>query len=87
MQTIREQRQKQGMKSRELAQRLGVSPARVSVLERDEQRGGITLAMLQRAAEALDCQLEYRLVPNPGAKPRLRLVSTDAEGGYDVREE
>lgn len=87
MQTIREQRLKQGLKSLELAQRLGVSAARVSVLERDEQRGGITLAMLQRAAEALDCQLEYRLVPRDEAKPRLKLISTDDEGGYDVREE
>ncbi len=84
MQRIKQRRLHMGLKSLELAERLGVSAARVSVLERDENRGAVTLAMLQRAAEALDCRLEYRLVPNTGseqtaAKPRVRL-QPDASG-------
>ena len=84
---IRDERTHQGMKSRELAERLGVSPARVSVLERDEARGAVTLAMLERAASALGCRLEYRLVPEVAAKPRLKLQAVDGEQGYDVIED
>ena len=84
MKTIRETRLAHGLKSRELAERMGVSPARISVLERDEDRGAVTLAMLTRAAAALDCRLEYRLVPNtPAAKPRLR-VPLEAGSGEEA---
>ena len=84
MQAIRQQRLKQGLKSRELAQRMAVSPARISVLERDEDRGAVTLNMLEKAASALNCRLEYRLVPlaeTRAAKPRLKL-SIAGDGDY-----
>lgn len=93
-QTIRQQRRQKGLKSRELAERMQVSAARVSMLERDEARGAVTLKMLQRAAEALDCRLEYRLVPLAGgssfdpdagstancSKRRIRLRADDLTG-------
>ncbi len=74
-QSIRQQRQRQNLKGFELAQRMGVSPARISMLERDEASGAVTLKMLQKAAEALGCRLEYRLVPKQTAdgKPRVKL--------------
>ncbi len=85
--TIKQQRLAKGLKSVELAQRLGVSAARVSMLERDEARGAVTLKMLQRAAEALGCRLEYRLTPvnpvsepvaeSPAEKPRIKLTADD----------
>ncbi len=85
--TIKQQRLAKGLKSVELAQRLGVSPARVSMLERDEARGAVTLKMLQRAAEALGCRLEYRLTPvnpasesvaeSPAEKPRIKLTADE----------
>ncbi len=85
--TIKQQRLAKGLKSVELAQRLGVSPARVSMLERDEARGAVTLKMLQRAAEALGCRLEYRLTPinpasehaaeSPAGKPRIKLTADE----------
>ncbi len=85
--TIKQQRLAKGLKSVELAQRLGVSAARVSMLERDEACGSVTLKMLQRAAEALGCRLEYRLTPvspasggaseNPAEKPRVKLTADE----------
>ena len=72
MQAIKTERLRQGIKGKELAQRLGVSPARITVLEREEARGAVTLAALEKAAAALDCRLEYRLVPRV-EKPRIRV--------------
>lgn len=54
---------KQGLKSFQLAQRLKVSAARVSVLEKDEARGAVTLKMMDKAAKAMGCRFEYRIVP------------------------
>lgn len=88
MQSIRQERLRQGLKSRDLAQRLAVSPARVSVLERDEERGAVTLNILAKAATALNCRLEYRLVPlsdEPATKPRLKL-NTDDDGDYVLQQ-
>ena len=71
--TIRNQR---GMQGKQLAKKMQVSAARVSVLERDEQRGAVTLKMMQKAADALDCDFVYAFVPRAAAqqdKPRVRL--------------
>ncbi len=74
--------------SRELARRLGVSPARISVLERDEQKGAVTLKMMARAAEALGYDFVYALVPKQagtGQKPRLKLQQEDSGDQLDSR--
>ena len=71
--TIRKQRRMQG---KQLAKKMHVSAARISVLERDEQRGAVTLKMMQKAADALDCDFVYAFVPRAAArqdKPRVRL--------------
>ena len=52
-----------GMSSTELAARLGVIQQSVPDLERSEVHGTIKLETLRRAAEALDCDLVYFLVP------------------------
>ena len=52
-----------GMNGRQFAERMGVSPARVSKLESDEVAGAVTLKTMRKAAEALDCTLVYCLVP------------------------
>ena len=52
-----------GMTRTQLAARLGISQPATIDLERNEARGAITLATLERAARALDCQLVYALVP------------------------
>ena len=52
-----------GMNGRQFAERMGVSPARISKMESDELAGALTLKTLRKAAEALDCTLVYGLVP------------------------
>lgn len=52
-----------GMTSQQLAQRMGVSQPRISEIEKQEMASSLTLDTLQRAANALDCQLVYALVP------------------------
>ena len=79
---IRRTRKKQGLKGFQLAERMQVSAARVSVLEKDEARGAVTLKMMERAAKAMGCKFEYRIVQAGSdvssaqsiAKPRYRLV-------------
>lgn len=76
---IRSMRMQQKLQGKQLAKKMQVSPARISVLEKDERRGAVTLKMMQRAAEALDCRFVYALVPNAPAsraKPRIRLDSS-----------
>lgn len=60
---IRAIRDALGMSTRDLAVRAGISAPRVSQIERAEVDGTLTLATLQRIAEALDCRVEYALVP------------------------
>ena len=77
---IRSMRIKQGLKGFQLAERLNVSAARVSVLEKDEARGAVTLKMMERAARAMGCRFEYRIVKETSVaassteKPRYRVV-------------
>ena len=77
-QWIRQMRKKRGLKGFQLAERMQVSPARISMLEKDEARGAVTLKMMQRAAQAMGCRFEYRIVPagkNGGTeKPRYRVL-------------
>ena len=79
---IRRMRIKQGLKGFELADRMQVSAARISVMEKDETRGAVTLKMMERAAKAMGCKFEYRIVQADGevtksqssVKPRYRVV-------------
>jgi predicted DNA-binding mobile mystery protein A len=52
-----------GMTDRAIAKRLGVVRASVQDLERNERSGKVTLESLRRAAEALDADLIYAIVP------------------------
>ena len=52
-----------GITTRQLAKSVGVTQAAVVDAERNEAKGDITLATLQRYAAALDCELSYALVP------------------------
>lgn len=79
---LRASRQAQNLKGVDMARRMGVSPARVSMMERDEARGAVTLKMMQKAAQALDCEFVYAVIPNkalkdgnenPQIKPRIRV--------------
>ncbi len=52
-----------GMPAAHLAKMLGLVPSTVLRLETSEVDDTITLGSLRRAAEALDCELQYALVP------------------------
>jgi predicted DNA-binding mobile mystery protein A len=83
---IREVRTRSGIQGKQLAEKMRVSPARISVLEKDEQRGAVTLKMMQKAADALDCSFVYALIPKPRqhqAKPRIHLDSVHMKGDKD----
>jgi predicted DNA-binding mobile mystery protein A len=60
---IRAVRDALGMSSAELAARLAIGQSSVSELERSETRDAIRLGSLRRAADALECDLVYFLVP------------------------
>lgn len=66
------------MSQAEMANRLSVSQPAVTQLETRELAGSITLDALQRAAEALGCEVVYALVPK-GAETTLQsIVETQA---------
>ncbi len=56
-------RQSLGMTRRDLARRMHVAESTVARLEASECASTIQLDTLQRAAEAMDCELHYVLVP------------------------
>lgn len=69
---IREQRERGGVSVRELARRLGVSPATVQNYERAEASGGIQLDTLRRALGALDATVSIRVSATPQHRPARR---------------
>ncbi|HEX8670607.1 MAG TPA: mobile mystery protein A [Longimicrobium sp.] len=56
-----------GLTSAQLGARMGVSQSAVSQLERREAEGSLTLNSLRAAADALECDLVYALVPREGS--------------------
>lgn len=79
---LRAARQAQNLKGIDLAKRMGVSPARISMMESDEAHGAVTIKMMQKAAQALDCEFVYAVIPKTALKtgagassekPRLRV--------------
>lgn len=65
-----------GMTTRQLAERLGVAQSTVVAMEQSESDGRITLNSLQRAAEALDCELRYVLVPRQELQKKVEQQAT-----------
>lgn len=60
-----------GMTTRQLAARLGVSQSTLAALEKSEANDKITLQSLRKVADALDCDLQYTLVPRSPLKKRV----------------
>jgi len=61
-----------GMTAAALARRLGMSHAGVRKLEKAEADEVITLASLRKLADALDCELQYALVPRHSLEQTLK---------------
>jgi predicted DNA-binding mobile mystery protein A len=68
---LRAVRQVVGIPVKEVARRLGVCKWEVLRLEKAESESTITLRMLRRGAEALDCDLVYALTPRQGTLEEL----------------
>jgi len=68
---IRAIRDALGMTAEQLGDRIGIRQQSLAELERSEARGTIQLRTLRRAAEALDCQLVYALVPRDSLQKRV----------------
>jgi predicted DNA-binding mobile mystery protein A len=68
---IRSIRQALGISSGELARRLGTSRQLPLQLEKGEAENRITLKSLRAAANALDCDLVYALVPRASSMQEL----------------
>ena len=81
---VRTLRSALGMSERSFAKRLGVHHGALQKLERNEQRGSVSLETLRRAAEALDADLVYAIVPRKslraviGARARRRARAHEA---------
>jgi predicted DNA-binding mobile mystery protein A len=71
-----------GMTVRQLAARLGVSPSSIVRLEQRERDDTISLGALRRAADALDCDLVYAVVPRHStvSEPTDNLLDALIEG-------
>jgi len=69
---IRAIRKALGMSGKQFATRLGVTQPRVTVLERDEILGAVSLNTMRQAAEALDCSFVYAIVPHTTLKDSVR---------------
>ncbi len=69
---LREIRDALGISQSQLAARAGISRATVQQMERAEGRRRITLASLDRLAQAMDCQVAFAIVPKSGTLQEIR---------------
>ena len=69
---VRTVREALNMPQRELGRRMSVSQPSVQALERREVSGAITIESLERAADALGCDLVYALIPRRSLEETLR---------------
>jgi predicted DNA-binding mobile mystery protein A len=69
---IRAIRDALGMTTAQLAHRIGVSQPRIVGLERSEMEDRVTLGTLRQAADAMDCELVYGLVPKEPLETLVR---------------
>lgn len=69
---VRAIRESLGMSAAAFARRLGMTPVGVRKLESAEASDAITLASLRKLAQALDCELQYALVPRNSLHQQVR---------------
>jgi len=65
-------RESLGMSASALARKLGVTPSSIAKFEKAEADEKITLASLRKLASALDCELQYSLVPSKSLEEVLQ---------------
>ncbi len=69
---LRSLREALGMSGKQFAGRLGVSPPRITALEKSEQSGSATIKTMRQAAEALDCVFIYAVIPRDTLTATIR---------------
>lgn len=69
---LRAMREALGMTTRQFAQRMGKVQSAVVDMEKSEARESISLSSLRQAAEAMDCELIYAIVPKVPISDILR---------------
>jgi len=69
---FRSVREALGMSGKQFAGRLGVSPPRITALEKSEQSGAATIKTMRQAAEALDCVFVYAVIPRESFTETIR---------------
>ena len=69
---VRAARESLGMSASAFAKRLGMTSAGVSKLESAEATDAITLASLRKLAHAMDCELQYALIPRTSLTQQLQ---------------
>jgi transcriptional regulator with XRE-family HTH domain len=74
-----------GIATREIASRLGVDQSVVVRAEASERKKSITLAALERYADALDADLRYFIVPRSGLLERVDSVGRPRRHQMRVR--
>jgi predicted DNA-binding mobile mystery protein A len=82
---IRAIREVTGLTLREVAERLGGTPALAAYLEKSEADYRITLSSLRYAAEALGCEVVYALVPKSGSIQELAEQRARTKAAESVR--
>lgn len=77
---LRAIREALGVSASDLAREMGISRSLPLLLEKSEAENTITLKSLKAAANALDCELVYALVPKAGSMAELsqNRLRTDA---------
>jgi predicted DNA-binding mobile mystery protein A len=65
-------RESLGMSGKDFARRLGIGPSSAKRLEQSEAKRSVTLASLDRAAEALGCRVAYILIPDRPLEDTVR---------------
>jgi predicted DNA-binding mobile mystery protein A len=61
-----------GMSARSLGERIGLSQPRISLMEKGEVDGSISIKTLEKAAHGLGCRVVYALVPEEGSLQTMR---------------
>ena len=67
-----------GLNTRQLADRLGVQHSSVLRLEKREVQGKATIESLTKAAQAMNCQLIYAIVPKTGFNNLNEIIDQQA---------